>query len=70
MKFQGQLIQVFKYLNRFNNVSPRGFFDYDFNDRIEIMVKINSEVIQLISGSVFSSDQNHNNLECPTQQCS
>ena len=29
----GQLIEVFKYLNRFNNVSPRGSFDYDLNDR-------------------------------------
>ena len=29
----GQLIEVFKYLNRFNNVSPRGLFDYDLNDR-------------------------------------
>ena len=24
---------MFKYLNRFNNVSPIGLFDYDFNDR-------------------------------------
>ena len=27
-----QLIEVFKYLNRFNNISPIGLFDYDFND--------------------------------------
>ena len=29
----GQLIDVFKYLNRFNNVSPIGLFDYGFNNR-------------------------------------
>ena len=28
-----QLIEVFKYLNRYNIVSPIGLFDYDFNDR-------------------------------------
>ena len=28
-----QLTEVFKYLHRFNNVSPIGLFDYDFNDR-------------------------------------
>ena len=28
-----QLIEVFKYLNIFNNVSSIGLFDYDFNDR-------------------------------------
>ena len=32
-QLQGQLIEVFKYLNRFNNVSPIGLFDNDFNDR-------------------------------------
>ena len=32
-RLRGQLIGVFKYLNRFNNVSERGVFDYDFNDR-------------------------------------
>ena len=32
-RLRGQLIKVFKYLNRFNNVSPIGLFDYDFNDR-------------------------------------
>ena len=32
-RLRGQLIAVFKYLNRFNNVSPIGLFDYDFNDR-------------------------------------
>ena len=30
---QGQLIEVFKYLNRFNDVSATGLFDKDFNDR-------------------------------------
>ena len=28
-----QLIEVFKYLHRSNNVNPIGLFDYDFNDR-------------------------------------
>ena len=32
-RFRGQVIEVFKYLNKFNNVSPIGLFDYDFNDR-------------------------------------
>ena len=32
-RLRGQLINVLKYLNRFNNVSPRGQFEYDFNDR-------------------------------------
>ena len=32
-RLRGQLIEVFKYLKRFNNVSPIGLFDYDFNDR-------------------------------------
>ena len=31
-RLRGQLIEVFKYLNRFNNVSSIGLFDYDFND--------------------------------------
>ena len=31
-RLRGQLIEVFKYLNRFNNVSPIGLFDNDFND--------------------------------------
>ena len=32
-RLRGQLIEVFKYLNRFNNVIKIGHFDYDFNDR-------------------------------------
>ena len=32
-RIREQLIEVFKYLNRFNNVSSIGLFDYDFNDR-------------------------------------
>ena len=32
-RLRGQLIEVFKYQNRFNNVSPIGLFDYDFNDK-------------------------------------
>ena len=43
-RLRGQLIEVFKYLNIFNNVSPIGLFDYDFNDRtrnngIKLVVK-------------------------------
>ena len=30
---RGQLIEVFKYLNRFTTASARGLFDYDLNDR-------------------------------------
>ena len=29
----GQLIEVFKYMNRFTTASARGHFDYDLNDR-------------------------------------
>ena len=29
------LIEVFKYRNRFNNVSPIGLFDCDFNDKTQ-----------------------------------
>ena len=32
-RLRGQLIEVFKYLNRFTTASARGFFDYDLNDR-------------------------------------
>ena len=32
-RLQGQLIEVFKYLNRFTTASVRGLFDYDLNDR-------------------------------------
>ena len=32
-KLRGQLIQVFKYLNRFTTASARGLFNYDLNDR-------------------------------------
>ena len=32
-KLRGQLIEVFKYLNRFTTASARGFFDYDLNNR-------------------------------------
>ena len=32
-RLQGQLIEVFKYLNRFNTASARRLFDYDLNDR-------------------------------------
>ena len=32
MRLRGERIEVFKYLNRFTNVSPRALFDDDFND--------------------------------------
>ena len=32
-RLQGQLIEVFKYLNRFTTASASGLFDYDLNDR-------------------------------------
>ena len=35
MRLRGQRIEMFKYLNRFDNVSPIGIFDYDFNDRTQ-----------------------------------
>ena len=55
-RLRGQLIEVFKYLNRFNNVSPIGLFEYDFNDRTRNNgKKINSEAIQYISSTAFFS---------------
>ena len=33
IRLRGQLIEVFKYLNRFTTASARGLFDYDLNDR-------------------------------------
>ena len=53
-RLRGQLIEVFKYLNRFNNVSPMGLFDYDFNDRTQnngkkrIVKRFNTSVAQHI----------------------
>ena len=32
-RLRGQLIEVFKYLNRFTTVSARALFDYDLNGR-------------------------------------
>ena len=32
-RLRGQIIEVFKYLNRFTTASARGLFDYDLNDR-------------------------------------
>ena len=32
-RLRGQLIEVFKYLNRFTTASARELFDYDLNDR-------------------------------------
>ena len=32
-RLRGQLIEVFKYLNRITTASARGLFDYDLNDR-------------------------------------
>ena len=31
-RLRGQLIELFKYLNRFITASARGHFDYDLND--------------------------------------
>ena len=51
-RLRGQLIEVFKYMNRFNNVSPIGLFDYDFNDRTRnngkklIVMRFNTSVAQ------------------------
>ena len=32
-RLRGQLIEVFKYLNRFTTASAKGLFDYDLADR-------------------------------------
>ena len=54
-RLRRQLIEVFKYLNRINNVSPIGLFDYDLKIGPEIMEKIKSEAIQYISSTTFFS---------------
>ena len=52
LRLQGQLIEVFKYLNRLNNVNPIGIFDYNFNDRTQndrkklIVKRLNASVVQ------------------------
>ena len=52
MRLRWQHIEVFKYLNRFNNISPRRFFDYDFNAiGLEIM-EINEQWIDSIHHAV------------------
>ena len=51
-RLRGQLIEVFKYLNRFNNASPMCLFDYYFNDRTRnngkklIVKRFNTSVAQ------------------------
>ena len=51
-RLRGQLIEVFKYLNRFYNVSPRGLFDFYFNYRTRnngkklIVKRFNTSVAQ------------------------
>ena len=51
-RLRGQLIEVFKYLNRCNNVSPIGLFHYDFSDRTRnngkklIVKRFNTSVAQ------------------------
>ena len=46
-RLRGQLIEVFKYLNRFTTESARGLFDYDLNDRTRLIVKhFNTSVAQ------------------------
>ena len=51
-RLRGQLIEVFKYLNRFTNASARGLFDDDLNDRTrnnrpKLIVKhVNTSVAQ------------------------
>ena len=52
-RLRGQLIEVFKYLNRFNNISPIDLFDYDFNDRTRNNGKNTSEKIEYISSTAF-----------------
>ena len=52
-RLRGQLIEVFKYLNRFTTASARGLFDYDLNDRARnngpklIVKNFNTSVTQL-----------------------
>ena len=51
-RLREKVIEVFKYLNRFNNVCPIGLFNYDFNDRTRnngkkwIVKRFNTSVAQ------------------------
>ena len=36
-RLRGELIEMFKYLNRFATASAKGLFDYDLNDRTRKM---------------------------------
>ena len=65
-RLRGQLIEVFKYLNTFNNVSPMGLLAMTSTIEPKIMEKINSEAIQHISSTAFFPHQHYNNLECTT----
>ena len=66
-RLQGQLIEVFKYLNRFTTASARGLFDYDLNERTrnngaKLIVKhFNTLVVQHFYPIKIK------NLECPTK---
>ena len=68
-KLRGQLIEEFKYLNRFTTASARRLFDYDLNNRTrnntaKLIVKhFNTSVTQ----HFFPIKINNNNLECPTK---
>ena len=46
---RGQLIEVFKYLNRFTTASARGLFDYDLMTEQEQRSKTYCKTFQYIS---------------------
>ena len=63
-RLQGKLIEMFKYLNRFNNVSPIGIFEYDFNDRTRnnekklIVKRFNTSVAQHFFPIIITTTRN------------
>ena len=67
-RLRGKLIDVFKYLNRFNNVVVVSFTTASMM-RLEIMEKNHSESIQYISSTTFLPHQYYNKLGCSILRC-
>ena len=65
-RLRGQLIEVFKYLNRFKSTMLFQEVSSTSLIGLEIMEKMNSEVIQYISSIAFLPNKYYNNLECST----
>ena len=64
-RLREQLIEVVKYLRRFNNATARGLFDRDFNDRARNNgEKLIVKTLQHINCPTSLPNQDNNHLEC------